>query len=96
MLVKTMLMNTSELRAEVHQMVDNLDESFLRIVHSMLGTHAKENEDPIAGYDIYGEPKRASELMDQYEAELAAAERGEAVPVEVLAEKTRQWLSSIK
>ena len=89
-------MNTSELRTEVHQMIDELDESFLRIVHSMLGTHAKENEDPIAGYDIYGEPKRASELMDQYEAELAAAERGEAIPVEVLAEKTRQWLSSIK
>ena len=89
-------MSTNELRAEVHQMVDSLDESFLRIVHSMLGAHAKENEDPIVGYDIYGEPKRASELMEEYEVELAAAKRGEAIPAEEFAKKTQQWLSNIK
>lgn len=77
-------------------MIDNLDESFLRIVHSMLDAHAKESKDPIAGYDLYGQPKRANELMAEYDTEMEAAKRGEAVPARVLEEKTRQWLSGIK
>lgn len=84
------------MRAEVHQMIDELDDSFLRIVHSMLGTHAEENEYPVVGYDLYGNPKRANELMEEYEQELAAAERGEAIAADVFAKRTKEWLSSIK
>lgn len=43
-------MTSTELKAEVYQLIDRLDEPFLKVVHSMLDTYMQQQEDPIVGY----------------------------------------------
>ena len=58
-----MLMSAVEIRAEISTYLEKVkDESFLKVVHSMLDTYLKEQEDPIVSYDIDGTPRRAAEL----------------------------------
>ena len=85
------------MRAEIQSYLEKVeDESFLKVVHSMLGTYVQEQEDPIEGYDLEGRPMRASELMDKYEAGIAAVKAGNYITVEELREKSNKWLSSTK
>lgn len=35
-------MSTSEIKAKIHEMIDGLDDSFLRVVHSMLDTYTTQ------------------------------------------------------
>ena len=81
-----MLMSALEIKAEIQSYLDQVkDESFLKVVHSMLGTYVKENEDPIIGYDIEGNPKRASVMRRVYEEEIRAArEEGAFITIEDL------------
>ncbi len=91
-------MSTVELRADLHNLIDQLDERFLKAVHSMVSVYQETDseDDPIEGYDTNGHPLRASELIDKYEKGLADVEAGNYITAEALREKTRQWLSSIK
>ena len=92
MITKLMIMSALEIRAEIQLYLEKVkDESFLKAVHSMLGTYVQEQEGPIEGYDLEGNPMRASELMDKYEAGLAAVKAGNYVTVEELREKSKQW-----
>ena len=94
---KRMLMSAVEIRAEILSYLEKVqDESFLKVVHSMLDTYLKENEDPIEGYDLDGNPMRASELMDKYEAGLAEVEAGNYITVKELREKSKQRRSATK
>ena len=95
--LKRMIMSTAEMRAEIQSYLEKVeDESFLKVVHSMLGTYVQEQEDPIEGYDLEGRPMRASELMDKYEAGIAAVKAGNYITVEELREKSNKWPSSTK
>jgi hypothetical protein len=97
MIVKQMLMSAVEIRAEINSYLEKVqDESFLKVVHSMLNTYLKEQEDVIEGYDLEGNPKTANELMDKYEAGIAAVEAGDFITVEELREKSKEWLSPTK
>lgn len=91
-----MLMSAAEIRSELHQLIDQVDERFLKAVYLMVSAYQKQEEDPIAGYDLEGNPKRASEMMDKYEAGIAAVETGDFITADELEEKTRQWLSRTK
>ena len=91
-----MTMSAIEIRAEIQSYLEQVeDESFLKVVHSMLDTYIEEQKDPIEGYDLEGNPMRASELMDKYEAGIAAAKAGHYTTVEELREKSKQWRSTI-
>ena len=97
MIVKQMLMSAVEIRAEINSYLEKVqDESFLKVVHSMLNTYLKEQEYVIEGYDLEGNPKTANELMDKYEAGIAAVEAGDFITVEELREKSKEWLSPTK
>lgn len=81
-----MLMSAVEIKTEIQSYLDKVhDESFLKVVHSMLGTYVKEHEDPIIGYDIDGNPKRASVMQRVYAEEIRAArEEGTFISIEEL------------
>ncbi|MCB9293874.1 MAG: hypothetical protein H6559_12255 [Lewinellaceae bacterium] len=82
-------MSAVEIRAEINAYLEKVqDESFLKVVHSMLNTYVQEQEDPIEGYDIHGNPMRASQLMNKYETGLAAVKRGDFITVEELEERS--------
>jgi hypothetical protein len=93
MIAKQMLMSTVEIRAEIQSYLDKVqDESFLKVVHSMLGTYVKENEDPIIGYDIEGNPKRASVMQRVFDEEVRAArEEGAFITIEDLEKEMKTW-----
>lgn len=64
-------MSTVEIRAEINAYLDQVkDESFLKVVHSMLNTFIKEQKDPIIGYEVDGTPIRASVARKQFEEDL--------------------------
>ncbi|MBX2927861.1 MAG: hypothetical protein KF852_08515 [Saprospiraceae bacterium] len=90
-------MNSVELRQNLHQLIDELDEHFLNAVHSLVSTY-QENKinDPIAGYDIYGNPKRAGEMMAVYEKRLAAMAEGNFITAEDLRKESESWIKATK
>ena len=68
-------MSTVEIRAEINRYLELVeDESFLKVVHSMLNTYVREQEDPIVGYEADGTPVRASVAKKQFAEDLSKPE----------------------
>lgn len=86
-------MSTVEMRAEVHQMIDEVDIVLLEAIHAMLGTYQKRQEnDPILSYDVVtGTPRTASELTTILDEEVAAVRRGEFITFEDFQRESAQW-----
>ena len=92
-----MLMSTVDMRAEVHQMIDEVDNALLEAIHAMLGTYKKRQEkDPIVSYDIDGTPRTSSELTAMLDEQVESGLRGEYTSIENLRKESDQWLTSIK
>jgi hypothetical protein len=93
--IKTMLMSAVELRSEIDNLLDKVkDESFLRIVHSMLGTYAHEVEmNHVIGYRVSsGEPILAEEADDEFEAIVTSVKKGNYTSVDdLIAQKSERW-----
>ena len=89
---KSMFMSTIEIRSEVDSFLDKIDEKFLKVVHAMLETYVKQQEDPIIGYDIEGNPKRASVMKKIYDEQVKnAVEKGEFITIEDLEKEMETW-----
>ena len=89
---KSMFMSTIEIRSEVDSFLDKIDENFLKVVHAMLETYVKQQEDPIIGYDIEGNPKRASVMKKIYDEQVKnAIEKGEFITSEDLEKEMETW-----
>jgi hypothetical protein len=85
--------NTAELRADLHRYIDELDDKFIAVVHSMFDTYVEQQkEDPIIGYNVEGEPIYASVAKREYKARLEAAERGDFTTLDELKEESLKWL----
>ena len=86
-------MSAVEMREEVHQMVDELDNRLLKAIHSMLVSY--QTEEPI-GYEVNGDPIYGSELGEALDKEVKAAESGNYITVEELAKRSKEWLTRTK
>jgi len=87
-----MLMSAVEIRTEIQSYLEQVqDESFLKVVHSMLGTYVKEHEDPIIGYDVDGVPLYASVAKKLFKEQLEGVERGEFITIEDLEKDMETW-----
>ena len=85
--------NTSELRADLHRYIEQLDDKFVAIVHSMFDTYIKQQEeDPIIGYSVEGVPMYASVAKREFKARMDAADRGEFITLEELIKESGTWL----
>ena len=91
-------MSAAEIIAEIHSYLEKVkDETFLRVVHSMLDTYVKEqHKDGIAGYDIDGTPRTADELTTILDKQVKAGLKGEHTTLEDLRKESDQWLARIK
>ncbi len=93
MQVKSMLMSAVEIRAEINSYLEKVqDESFLKVVHSMLGTYVQEQEKEIIGYrtDTH-EPVYKSELAAELDAAVAEVEAGDFITLEELEAEVEKW-----
>jgi len=76
-------MTQVQIRSEVHQMVDRLDETLLAAIHSMLQTYEQKKEDV-----------QANLLKEELLKEVEVAEKGHFITIEDLEKKSEQWLSA--
>lgn len=85
-------MSAAEIKAEINLYLEKVkDETFLKVVHSMLDTYVKEHEDPIIGYDIDGLPLYASVAKKRFKKQLEGVKRGEYITIEDLEKEMESW-----
>jgi hypothetical protein len=85
-------MSTIDMRTESQQILERIDERFLAAVHALLKTYEQE-EDPVVGYDLYGNAKTAEATMDEYEGRLERVKQGEYLTMEALKKEAKSWLT---
>jgi hypothetical protein len=87
-------MSAVEIKAEITSYLEKVrDETFLKVVHSMLDTYLKEQEkeDPILGYDADGKPLYAREAKEIFRAELEGVKHGEYMTIEEFEKESKKW-----
>jgi hypothetical protein len=89
-------MSAVEMREEVHQLIDQLDDRLLEAVHAMLGIYVQKEVDPVVGYEADGTPITASTLEQQADEAVTQIERGEYTTLEELEKESEQWLKRTK
>lgn len=85
-------MNAIELKNQIHQYLDQVDDSFLKAIHSMLDTYVKGKKETIIGYDTHGKPVLVSQAKKQYEKDLKAVEKGAFITAKDLRKVSKEWL----
>ncbi len=88
-------MSTTEIKEAVLKQLEEADEKLLRMVYAMMEAYLTE-DDPIISYDAHGNPRRASELQDVLDKEVAAARKGNYISVDELDEKSKGWIKPTK
>jgi hypothetical protein len=85
-------MSTVEIRAKVHQMIDEVDHALLEAIHAMLETYQKREEDPTVGYEVDGRPITTSTLEEQADEAMGQVARGEYITLAELEKESEKWL----
>lgn len=91
-------MSISQIRAALHQRIDQIDDRFLRVMYVMAETYLKEKEeseleakiDSIAPAPEW-KPMTEEELMARLEEASAQIERGEYLTLDELEKESRKW-----
>lgn len=94
-----MIVSAVEIRAEIDNLLDKVqdkNESFLKVVHSMLSSYVQGQEDPVIGYETDGTPVTVSAFLEQADKAMAAVERGEYITLEQLKKESEEWLNRTK
>jgi hypothetical protein len=93
-------MSTVELRAQLHHLIDDLDDRFLKAVHSMVSVYQKEDsiieDDPILGYETDGTPVTVSVFIEQAQNAVSEAKEGKGLSMEEFTTISEQWLAPTK
>ena len=93
MITKQILMSTVEIRAEIQSYLEKVkDERFLKVVHSMLDTYVKEQENEVVGYRASThQPVYKNELAAELDAAVAEVEAGDFMTLEELQAEVEKW-----
>ena len=79
-------MTITETKAQIHDYLEQVDDSFVQAVHAMLDTYISQQNE-IIGYHTNGQPKSASEMKQVYREGLEAVKRGERKSLEEMKTK---------
>ena len=89
------IMATSDLRVELHQLIDNVDDQFMQAVHSIVSAYVKKDE--IIGYEANGNPVTANEFLEYADNAVKEMKEGKSgISIEELKERSKKWLSHTK
>jgi len=80
-------MSSIEVREEVHELIDQVDDKFLNAVHSMLETYVQQEQ----GYGSIDNPISAIEMKNQLREEVEKARQGQYITVDEWHENSEQW-----
>lgn len=83
-------MSATQLRTQIHEYLDAVkDETFLKVVHSMLNTYLQEQH--IVGYRSDNQAITQDELMENLVESEAAIDRGEFLTIGELMLEAEKW-----
>ena len=98
LIVKTAPMSTEQIKEVLHRRIEQVDESFLRIMYAMAEAYIKEIEDAALEEQIKNIPPppwAKPMTQEQLEARLAEStaqfERGEYITLEDLEKEMEEW-----
>ena len=89
-------MSAVEIRADLIERISNMDERFLKAVHSMIVTYQTETAEHPVGYEVDGTPIYGSILGSELDKEIEAVENGNFITVQELDKKSKAWLTRTK
>ena len=84
-------MGALDIRTEIHEMVNGLDDQFLKVVHSMLNTYVEQKKDSVMGYRSNGDSIIAKESVEVYNQRVEAIDSGEFTSLEDLKKASEKW-----
>lgn len=92
--------SAEEMRQDIIAEVSKMDTSFLRVVHSMMRTYAKEREiiedDAIIDYTIEGSPIHKKAFLDAADEGIEKIINGRGIPAEDFFQKKEKWMKNIE
>ncbi|MEM9887566.1 MAG: hypothetical protein AAF849_16850 [Bacteroidota bacterium] len=83
-------MSSLQLRSEIDTYLDQIDGSFLKVVHSMLSTYVEEKA-AVIGYKTSGEPLLAEEAKTIFKQRLIKMDEGDYLTVDELEKESETW-----
>ena len=88
-------MTSSDIRLELHQLIDRVDDQFVQAVHAIVKAYIKKDE--VIGYEPDGKPVMASQFIEESNQAIERVKQGkEGISVEELEKRSRAWLSHMK
>jgi hypothetical protein len=86
---KSLFMSNLEIKTELHRLIDQVDERFLKALYLMVSAYQEEK--PL-GYNMDGTPIFGSVLGKELDKEVEAAKQGRYISVEELEKRSEQWM----
>lgn len=98
-------MSIVEMRAAVHEMIDEVDSKMLSAIYAMLGAYQEDGaedalqtstvqtakESTILGYDADGKPLYVKEARELFKSELEGVKRGGYMTIEEFEKESETW-----
>ena len=87
-------MSATEMRSELHQLIDQVDERFLKAVYLMVRTYQKTDENSIEDIMIPGLPGTFEEIQNSIEKGEEQIARKDYYTIDDFKNKTTQWFGT--
>jgi hypothetical protein len=92
------LMGAEQIKAILHQRIEQADERFLQVIYAMVETYAEQyqtsgSDDEAIGYTPQGEPITVAELKAKINLAENQIDQGEFLTPEQLLQESQGWLS---
>lgn len=82
-------MGTAQMRSQLHQYIDNIDDRFLNAMFAMVQQYVENDE--IIGSTASGTPITKQELIDSVKIASEATKRGEKTALNDVIKMAEQW-----
>ena len=82
-------MGTAQMRSQLHQYIDNIDDRFLNAMFAMVQQYVENDE--IVGSTASGTPITKQELIDSVKIASEATKRGEKTALNDVIKMAEQW-----
>jgi hypothetical protein len=89
-------MSGTQLKDALKKHIDDADDRLLKMIMAMIEVYQEEEDDPVISYDVFGNPRRASELRAILREQVEEGRKGKYITVDELDEKSKQWIKGTK
>lgn len=89
-------MSLVEVRQEIVDKLEELDENMLMAIHTIVHNSASKQEDEVVGYEVDGTPIYVDEFLEDATKQLDEVRKGNYTTLENHKKETEAWLNSMK